>query len=950
MTRTLARTLMALGMVSAGAFALAQEPPIPIGWAICIDPTNTTPYSTDYLAYTRANLLFRVCAGISGTVTYGGQNSPCFPTAHTYNAGGRIGFASGPQGSQQSNFDDDLMYTYGMGSLTPAGDPAGPWSYATTVRIDPTDATQTPTYTLIGQPIGTAFVGASGRYLYFEKTADNIFTQIRADIVGDGCRIQWKMTNLAATAQELGLWYGADMGILTTDGQDSGALGSPMFIVVPGQKPMIVDTRKVRSTNPANFPPYIQLVFGQTNAYGLQVDLGPTAATSDLNGQNSDATNADEVVIGHDLFVRGDPIGGNDVNPPPDVVFGDTTLRGDTAFVQKYYPQAGGSIATNASRTIISYYHDTWGNSKYTRPSPVQNRPSDQPYTTVIDAPHILVQDDSNTGTNGLGNNPFTIRAYVDNVGGYSDVYTGIQINDVRITLNLPDGMSFINGDQATKVISQVNPLELQAVDWQVQSDGIVVGDLPYTVTITSTPGPNQAITHNGIIRVSATKQIPLQPSANLISTPWVFADSSWETVLGLSTPSDFTAYEWDPVQNSYVISTSASRGKGVWMILNPNSHPVPEVDPYFGAGSPNDMQSGAPNLQLHSGWNLIGDPYPYALPVSQLVGVSAANPAQSFIFSDLVSQNIVSPYLAYWDSSVNNYRYVQGIAAIMQPNVGYWIKVQTAQDLTLNFPPIWDTFVPGGRAPGSSWAQTGTHWKLNLQGRANHGQDNDNYVGVATGVQPQDLVIPEAPAGPTQDLTVSIDGAPFGQGTRLAQGLYDHGGQLTWTVYVASKSGGPVTLSWPNMATLPSNVTFRLTDPVTHQSVDMRSRSSIMFTAGANSTRQFTIESSSSGSGQPAIGNVLTAAGRLTGNIPATGSYVLNYDATVTVRVLDNRGSVVTTLVNGAKLRKGTNRLTWNLKDSGGNYVAAGTYQFAISATVNGATSNKLADVVVGR
>src|ERR1051325_7427181 len=109
MTRTLARTLMALGFVSGGALAFGQnDPPIPPGWGICIDPTNMMPYSADYGALTRANILFRVAAGISGTVTYYGQNSPCITTAHTYNAGGRIGFASGPTGSQQSAIDDDM--------------------------------------------------------------------------------------------------------------------------------------------------------------------------------------------------------------------------------------------------------------------------------------------------------------------------------------------------------------------------------------------------------------------------------------------------------------------------------------------------------------------------------------------------------------------------------------------------------------------------------------------------------------------------------------------------------------------------------------------------------------------------------------------------------------------------------------------------------------------------
>jgi hypothetical protein len=955
MTRTLVKSLMAIGLVSGSMSAFADPGYGGAGWdGVC---TGTLPVhgTGAYIANSRANDLFRVEVGDVGIVNY----DACFSN-NPHNIAGRIGFASGPVGSGQSSFDDDMLYTFGMPFSA-----AGNWSYAVTRRLDPTAAAGTaPTSTLFGKSLsGNFFAGASGRYIYIEQTADNIVTRVRTDVMGDGCRVRWEMTNIAATGQQLGLWYGAQLGILKADLSDaSGLFGSPCFITFPGHKPLLVDGRYTRVTNPGNFPPYVQFCFGQTNAYGLQVDLGPTSATTDPDGNNSNATNVDELVVGRAPFVIGDPNASpGDTDNPGDFVFGDVGL-GSEQFLIKYEPQTGGTIAANHARTIFTYFRDTWGNSKYTRttdvPGPNFGNPvPGQPYSTVVDAPHLLNPDDGSGGaTNGLQNNPFIVRAYVDNTGGYSNVYVASQINDVRVRLNLPPGMSFSNGDSAEKVISRIDPLQMSFVEWQVEADGIEVGDLPYTVTITSIPGPpqNAPIVHAGTIRVAATKQIKLEPAANLISSPWEYADSSWEAVLGMTSPADFTAYEWDPVQNSYVISTSAARGVGVWLILNPNTHPSEEVDPFIGAQTPTDTISGTGNMQLHAGWNLIGDPYPWAIPVTQLVGVSASNGGQAYSFADLVSQNVVTPYLAYWDPSVNNYRYVQGIQAMLQPHKGYWIKVLTSQDLTLVFPPVFDTFVPGGRAAnesGGGWNQTSDHWRLNIQAKGTGGTDIENYLGVAVGTQARVLQIPEPPMGPTQSVSASFDGAIANQNARMAQALSNHAGNLQWKLAVQTKQAGSTVLSWPNMDTLPRNLTFRLTDTVTGQTIDMRSRTSVSYLAAANSTRQFTIQSTGSGVVPPTISTLTAAPGKLANRVPVTGTVKLNVDASTTVRVLDQQGNPVAVVGTGMSYRKGNNYLSWDLKNSSGVYVQAGRYQIAVdTTTADGYMDSKSVTIMVNR
>src|SRR5579862_9807532 len=260
MTRTLAKTLVALALTGGASFGLAQnDPPPPNGWSYCRSFTTPNP-SIPYITNSRADDLFRVTDGAVGTVTYWGINPAppgapqaapecAFHAETTYNVAGRIGFASGPVGSIQSSFDDDMDYTLGM-----PNDPVGNWSYATTVRKDPT--TNALTYSMFGTTISNKFFeGASGRYMIVENISDNIDTFVRIDVIGDAGRILWQMTNLATTAQDLGLWYGAQMAILPVsegDGNDvldtSGFPGfNPVFITFPGHKPLLVDGRYTRA-------------------------------------------------------------------------------------------------------------------------------------------------------------------------------------------------------------------------------------------------------------------------------------------------------------------------------------------------------------------------------------------------------------------------------------------------------------------------------------------------------------------------------------------------------------------------------------------------------------------------------------------------------------------------------------------------------------------------------
>ena len=904
-------------------------------WEICIDPQNNTPYSNPYGIGSVANELMRATMGFVGTVTYGGANGPCFaPNAVTANVRGRIGFAVGSQGSAQTGFDDNLLLTFGM-PLSPGG----AWSYATTNTLDPTSGARTKT--LFGQnAFNLAFVGASHRYIYAETVNDNVRVRCRIDVIGDASRIQWTMTNEGDT-RPVGVWFGQWIEMFAgtpdpaTGAQFSGqTFGDKLpYITVPGQKPVLTDRRIIRNQDPSNVPATISFNFGQTSPYGLKIENGPTPSTTNPSTGQSDATQAAEVVIGKAGFLLNAPDGGD--NNFPDAIIPDTFAG--SAYIQKFPEQ---TVIAGGTRTIVHYFRSTWGEANYVLP-----------YTAVVDAPNMLATDDDGSGsteTNGLFKNPFPVIVHVDNVGGYSDIDSGFILNDVKVKLTLPTGLNFVGFPTSTRsrqlTLSQVQPRQIQNVSFDVEADGIEFGDLPYTVDITSTPGGTKQI--KGRVQVAATPRYRLfdvggNPTANAITTPFIFTDSSWTTVLGLSQPTDFQAFEWDPQLRGYVLSTSAARGRGVFIINNTGATITNPL-----GGSPTtppdtpplpDDNSGRYTIQLKSGWNLIGNPYNYPITIGQITGVSASNPQTSRTWAQLVSQGIVNSFLAYWDAQTQSYKFLQKSSDKMLPNTAYWVFVNTTADLTISFPPVFEPGLPGSTRAAEGWSQSDKQWRLQLVARNNHSIDDQNYIGVVPNTETaNNFRMMEPPMAPTQEIAVSVEGMLNGQPTRLAQNLSDKSGRQEFKVFVQSTKDGEVNLTWPNMSTVPKNVRFRITDVATNTSKDMRGSSGYTFSGTAGATREFKVQMELGGVTRAVIGNVVvnrTGGGRAAGG-PFQINYTLSSAATTTIRVLGSNGKEIFTVTRGRADNAGENSATWNLKDNANRSVAPGSYKIEIIAT----------------
>lgn len=930
--------LAAVGITTASAQA---------DWGFqCIDPANTTPRSNDHAFAAIGNGIFRCHVGQSGTVTYGSASGPCYAQAVTNNLAGRIGFMMGDTGSVQdqnpadpanAGFTDDLMVlTVGM-----PFDPSGSYGYAT--------STKNGNRTLFGANGWTlSFVGASDRYMRHETVNDGIFVALRVDLVADAARLEWTMVNTEQQINSVGLWFGADIGMITngidlnganTSGSSLGGLttsAKPTFVTMPSARPPQTEKRLNRAADPSSYPDHVAFYFGQTAAAGMRIDTGPTPGTLDISG-NSDATQSSEIVLGNKGFVTG--AAGAATPTFADAIIGDVTYTSNAAFLIKY-PET--PLAANANpilngefanqnppgtwKRIVTYVRTPWGVGNYA-----------EPYVAVADAP-VLVAEDAG-GQNGLTPNPMSLRVYVDNVFRYSSFENGTPLNDIKVTLNLPNGLSLAPGELGTKTIGFLPARQIAFVDFQIEADGVVVGDLPYSVTIK--PGgvpPTKVI--NGTIRVSATPRVNILPDANLVTVPWTFADSAWNTILQpFQAPTDFQVYEWDPVQNGYIPSSTAQRGKSYWIVSNADLGSVP----YTGASSPSDAATGFPLINLKQGWNMIGNPYNYSVPVSQLVGRTTST---TLTWAQMLSQNVISGSLVWFDSSVGDYQYLQGLDAFLEPNKGYWIYA--FQEFDLDFSTVNLPGLPGssrGVNTTTPWQQTDKQWRLKLSARTNTSIDAENYVGIAkSATEAKNLSVFEAPMTPSQKVSLSVEQTVNGQPTRMAQALVDNNARREWKVVVTAKEAGEVTLTWPNVSTLPKNVRFRLTDLATNSVRDLKGASAYTFNMTAPGTREFKVEGLAAGAVNAVIGNVIaTRPGRGPGD-PVNITYSLSSDANVTVRILSGSGREVFTVTRGRSDRAGENTAVWTLRDNANRLVAPGAYRVEILAeTDNGERVRKV-------
>lgn len=947
MNRNLRNALTVVASLGLAATASAQWDWDPV----CIDPNANPRYAPGTGTFFLENDLFAVNIGISGSA----NSYLCTPigetTPFTLPISGRFSFSSGAVGSRQDEFqgfaaadsDDFLRFNFGgnvlgFGGLAPSG---GGWSYA---RIDWADADGTNVggafYGSGGISLG--FQGLSGRYAQINRTFDagNIEVRLKSNIIGDAAKLEWSMYNRRAAARRLGLRFGQLIWIMNNQGvyrgytiqRNSQSFTQP-YILVPGEKPRVTDqgyggVSPLTGQAEPTVPPAVNFTGGRSTGFGLQVINADTPDVVDQNGQSILTATVNRFVIGDGFFILGGLSGAAaDPNFNPDALFADAAMGNLASYYQEWTPETVLGNGSQVPRVITAIYKSTWGDSNYTGG-----------YAAVVDTPKVLSTDPA-TGT--FQNNPFNIRVVVDNTDGFAVVNQSVTMTNVKITLDLPQGLHAPGNPAQRRLIQYIpaiQPITTAERVFAVEADSNVSGELPYTVTIEPTIGGSKVI--RGKINFAATPQVLLRRGANLVTLPWSFSTNSWDAILGLNLNTDFQAYTYDATLGSYVPQSGPARGVGTWIVSQSDlgfiglggspSQPQDQFSP-----PSNGLEGGAQPIRLVRGWNLIGNPYNFSFPIGQLVGVPEGT-TTTFTYQQMVAGGLINAAFSLYDPDLRNYRTVQNAEERLQPNYGYWIYA--TQPIALVFPPIYDLFTRGQSKAKTELPQDARQWRLQVAASTATSYDGDNFAGISSNAQVlRSYNAQKPPAAPTRDairgyFRESVGGraAEFAQVTRNSRG------RQTFFYNVYSRLSNQVTVSWPNLKNIPSNLDVKVTDLVTGRAVSARSSKGYTYLAEAEGTRPFRIDITPTAIAAPRIGTVnVRQAGRANlRNVEIR--YQLSGGGLTTIRVLRN-GQYVGTIVEGLDSESGINTVNWAARLTGDAPAPAGNYVLELTVVGDG-------------
>ncbi len=934
--RSIIRIIGLLTLATAGSIARAQQQ-----WLFeCIDPENTEPYSSPYIIDGIANDFISINVGVTGTVTYGGENGPCYSPARVLENSGRFALAVGPRGSIQSPFDDNLAVTVGY-----PRDPAGDYCYARIIRYtDPTAGDDTKSFLFGDGGMDGFYVGASRRYFIAIDSDGDARAELEGRVIGEAVRMRWRLVNTGTVPERLGLKFGAYVGMRTanaglTDSTGANQANSSLGTRTGQRKPQVAqadgsffigytttpETRPLRTqrnflaVNPG-FPAFANFGFGQANPYGLRVDNQAFPETPDASPV-SQFIFADHGTIMADnnmgSRVFNDPNGGDPIlNPAAGPIRPDSdTFVSEACFVQTFTPTL---VPVGRSTDVIHYLRSTWATTDYGTVG--------GPYAAFIDGPKLI--EPRAGGLNGLGPNPMTIGAHIDN--NLATVDKEIALQNVKVSIELPEGsgLTLAAGEPISRTIARVDPRETASVSWQVVADGTVVGRAPYKIKFESVPGPTKTL--EGSVLIAAAPRVNLTEGANLITLPWSFTDTSIEKILDLVQGQDFLAYRWNPDLGEYVTVNSIQPGESTWIVTDAD---LGFVDLIGATANAADAASGGRLTTLRPGWNMIGNPYPYPVQISHLVGFAEDNPADALSWTELTDSQLVSPSLAFW-STDGTYSFTEGAGDLLLPNRGYWIYVSSFQPIRISWPAAFIEGLSASTRNRTGFQSNDKQWRLNLTARTDDGLDAANYVGVTTtGKLADSLRIYEPPRNPKGSIQMSIAGVEDGKATRLAQSFVSNSRRNEWTVQVKAEKAGDVTVAWPNIGQVPRNVRFQIVDGTANVSKDLRNNASYTFRMDKPGTRELKVQMEPSSAAKPTIGNVTLTRPTRDVRAPFTISYSLSTAATTSIRILGTGGKEVYTVSRGRADNAGENNATWTMRDNANRAVAPGVYQVEILA-----------------
>lgn len=866
----------------------------------CGCPNNDNPVSDDYAALTVDNGVLGATLGLGGTVTW---ITGCFPIDNaectTRPAEGSIQL--GTSGGNALLGDRGIALTSGY----PWG--VYPGGMYITMRAQREGQTQTFVWGREGGPtvnFDQAWRGASGFYIRRIWNVEGWDTDLRIDLIQSAARISVRVRNSGDTPASLALRLASDVEVGVEEGFDRNGASRPPYVYVQGQRPI----RTYTDIRGVQIPNAIEFYLGRGNLAGSsRYLLRPVKGFEDQ-------TPIDRLVVGTWFFIQGTTIW--EPTLFPDAFINDVAIN---LFVNAR------NFAPGQEREYVFYVTLT--------PVDLDVQP---PVAVGIEALPVVEPNPQNLSQ--LANNgEFVIAASVTNQ--YFIVGREIDLTNVAVDLSLPAGVSLAPGETRTRTIARLAPGQTAPLRWRVVADPATVGFVTFRVSVQAPPAPTKSVART--ILISATANRKLESGFQIVSIPFT-TTSTLDEVLNL--PGAYQAKRWNPDRELYETIDTTQPGQGFWLFL-----PGDAITAQYDATNlrfPDSVFNSSVPLPLKRGWNQIGNPYPYPLVLGQVVVVPASDPSRGISFFEAAQRGVIRGVLYFWDEFTREYKFTSDPNTPLLPHRGYWIKAN--EDIEFVYPPV---FLPGTGFGGviirsaEERPNLPNDWRLQIVARTTRGADTQNFIGMSSGRSAGDI---EEPPTPLPDRPVNLVILKSGTGAPLMQEIRPLANRQQFDLLVETGAGEEVTLTFPNLNTVPQGYRLRLTDLNTGRTVDVRTTPEYRFVSTGRTRLQLTVERAARTGALITSVNV-GSAGRGANSVSI--SYVLADNAQTSIQILGSDGRTIANLHRGRAATRGVNTVSWNLRDDQGRAVPPGTYQVQVEArSEDGQTARAVRPLVLTR
>jgi subtilisin family serine protease len=335
------------------------------------------------------------------------------------------------------------------------------------------------------------------------------------------------------------------------------------------------------------------------------------------------------------------------------------------------------------------------------------------------------------------------------------------------------------------------------------------------------------------------------------------------------------------------------------------------------------------------SGWNMIGDPFPFAVPWES---VKVSYQGRTLALKDAIAAGWIRAALYRYTTS--GYTFLNPPDAVLVPWEGHWVRIlpnnpeRPEDTMTLIVPPLGSGAIVGsGR---SRAATSGDEWSLRLVASAGGVTDSYNIAGIssraAEGFDTLDAEKPPSMAGYVQLSFVHRDWGA-NSGLYASDFRSSVGTGKTWEIEVTTDMASKdVTITWPDVSLVSKKYALVIEDLDGSSKTYMRTRGSYTYNSGATpGVRHFRLRVTAADAGPMLLANVVVSQTR---GSTVSISYTVSRDARVEVRLRDAGNRVIRSLGGNTTRAVGINSAQWDCRLDDGRQAPSGLYLAEIIAT----------------